>query len=120
MSSIRSKNTRPELEIRKKVWRLGKRYRIHDSTVFGTPDMSNKSKKLAVFIDGCFWHGCSRCYKEPKTNTEFWRNKIARNKDRRKRVKTELKKENWKVMQFWEHQVKSGSEKISLKIAGHL
>ena len=54
MSSIRSKNTKPELQIRKAVWALGKRYRIYDRTVFGTADMSNRSKKVAVFIDGCF------------------------------------------------------------------
>ncbi|WP_316505626.1 hypothetical protein [Nitrosopumilus sp.] len=56
MSSIRGKNTKPELTVRKGVWNMGKRYRIHDRTVFGTPDMSNKSKRVAVFIDGCFWH----------------------------------------------------------------
>jgi len=117
MSSIRSKNTKPELQVRKGVWALGKRYRIHNRTVFGTPDITNKSKKVAVFIDGCFWHGCPRCYSEPKTNTEFWRSKISRNRDRRKKVRTELKKGDWKVMQFWEHQVKRDSEKISSKIA---
>jgi len=120
MSSIRGKNTKPELKIRRAVWALGKRYRIHNKTIFGTPDMSNKSKKVAVFIDGCFWHGCSRCYVEPKSNTEFWRNKIARNTKRRKKVKAELKREGWKVLQFWEHQIKQDSEKISLKIADFL
>jgi len=120
MSSIRSKNTKPEIQIRKGVWALGKRYRIHDKTVFGTPDMSNRSKKVAVFIDGCFWHGCSRCYTEPKTNTKFWRDKITTNRDRRKKVTAELRKDNWKIMQFWEHQVKKNSEKITLKIAENL
>ena len=65
MSSIRGKNTRPELLIRKIIWSSGKRYRIHDKTVYGRPDISNKKRKIAVFIDGCFWHGCKQCYKEP-------------------------------------------------------
>ena len=120
MSSIRGKNTKPELKIRKNIWNLGKRYRIHDRTVFGTPDISNKSKHVAVFIDGCFWHGCTRCYSEPKTNTDFWKTKIGRNQKRRKEVLRELRKENWKVFQFWEHQVNHDPEKISIKIANFL
>lgn len=117
MASIRSKNTKPELTVRRRVWAEGRRYRVHDRTVFGTPDMSNKSKRIAVFIDGCFWHGCERCYSEPKTNVEFWRSKILQNKSRRKKVLKELKKGNWDVLQFWEHQVNHDPEKISLKIA---
>lgn len=120
MSSIRSKNTQPELSVRKRVWALGKRYRIHDRTVFGTPDMSNKSKKVAVFIDGCFWHGCGSCYAEPKTNTEFWTSKIARNRERRKKVRQKLTEENWRILQFWEHQIKHNPEKIAAEIADSL
>jgi len=120
MSCIKSKNTKPELKIRKLVWAEGKRYRIHDRSVFGTPDITNKSKRVAIFIDGCFWHGCPKCYTEPKTNTEFWRNKISRNQERRKKVKTQLKRDNWKVLQFWEHQVNINSEKVSKKIADFL
>ena len=120
MSCIKSKNTKPELKIRKLVWAEGKRYRIHDRSVFGTPDITNKSKRVAIFIDGCFWHGCPKCYTEQKTNTEFWRNKISRNQERRKKVKTQLKRDNWKVLQFWEHQVNINSEKVSKKIADFL
>ena len=58
MSNIRSKNTKPELFVRRILWRHGLRYRIHNRTVLGTPDTSNKRRKLAVFVDGCFWHGC--------------------------------------------------------------
>ena len=120
MSCIRSKDTKPELKIRKMVWAAGKRYRIHDRSVFGTPDMTNKSKRVAVFIDGCFWHGCPKCYTEPKTNTKFWRDKISRNQERRKKVKTQLKKGNWKVLQFWEHQVNLNSGKVCQKITNSL
>ncbi len=117
MSSIRGKNTKPEMLIRKNLWGRGKRYRIHDNSVFGTPDISNKTRNVAIFIDGCFWHGCSRCYKEPKTNTRFWRNKILRNKKRRKVVKSRLKKEGIRILQFWEHEIVANPAKVTDKIS---
>jgi len=116
MSSIRGKNTRPELLIRRMLWSRGKRYRVHDSSVFGNPDISNKSKNVAVFIDGCFWHGCARCYKEPKTNSEFWRNKIFKNKKRRTVVRSRLKKDGITILQFWEHEILSNPVKVTQKI----
>lgn len=58
MSKIRSKNTKPEMAVRRTLWKSGLRYRVHDRTLPGTPDISNKRKRLAVFVDGCFWHGC--------------------------------------------------------------
>jgi len=120
MSSIRGKNTKPEVAVRRLLWQNGKRYRIHDSSVFGTPDISNKSKNVAVFIDGCFWHGCSRCYKEPKSNTEFWRSKISRNRKRRNLVKTRLRKEGITILQFWEHQIIRNPETVANKISSFL
>ena len=105
MSSIRGKNTRPELLIRKIIWSSGKRYRIHDKTVYGRPDISNKKRKIAVFIDGCFWHGCKQCYKEPTTNVSYWREKIIKNQKRRMIVKSHLQMDGWLVLEFWEHEI---------------
>ncbi len=116
MASIRGKNTKPELAVRKILWSNGLRYRIHDNTVFGKPDISNKKKKLAVFIDGCFWHGCNRCYKEPKSNVGFWKNKIIKNKQRRIKVRRELRKNGWKIIEFWEHEIINNPEKTASKI----
>jgi len=113
MTSIKGKNTRPEITIRKMLWQKGLRYRIHNKTVFGTPDISNKSKRVAVFVDGCFWHGCRRCYKEPTTNTAFWREKIQNNKTRRRKVKLKLRNDGWTVLEFWEHQIYSKSHEIA-------
>jgi len=98
----------------------GKRYRIHDSSVFGTPDISNKTKNVAVFIDGCFWHGCKKCYKEPKSNTEFWRNKILRNQKRRKLVYSTLRRQGTRTLQFWEHQVIRNPETVVKSISRFL
>jgi len=116
MASIKAKNTKPELIVRKFLWGEGIRYRIHDRSIFGTPDISIKKKKIAIFVDGCFWHGCKKCYKEPRTNVEFWRNKIARNKQRRNNVKKYLKKEDWHILEVWEHMIILNPEKITQKI----
>ena len=116
MSAIRSKNTGPELAVRRIVWSMGVRYRIHDRSVFGTPDISNKSRGVAVFIDGCFWHGCGRCYREPRTNTGFWRDKIANNKRRRRRVASRLRSEGWSVLQFWEHSVNGNPRAVAERV----
>lgn len=106
MASIKGKNTKPERIIRKILWENGHRYRIHNDTVFGKPDISFKKSKLAIFIDGCFWHGCEKCYNEPKTNPEFWKRKIEQNRLRRKKVCTKLEEEGWQILEFWEHDIK--------------
>ena len=82
MSRIRSKNTKPEIEFRKYVWNKGLRnYRVHRKLP-GKPDLYFGKSKVAVFIDGCFWHKCPKCYRSPKTNKKFWHEKIQRNIDR--------------------------------------
>ncbi len=105
MSKIRSKNTKPETTIRKLLWAEGKRYRIHDKSIFGKPDLTNKARKTAIFIDGCFWHGCAECYREPKSNVSFWREKLQNNQARRVMVKEKLNQGGWNVLEFWEHEV---------------
>ena len=116
MSRIRSKNTKPETTIRKLLWAKGKRYRIHDKSIFGKPDLTNKSRKTAVFIDGCFWHGCVECYREPKSNVSFWREKLNSNKKRRIRVKENLLSEGWIVLEFWEHEVMRSPKNVISQI----
>jgi len=120
MSSIRCKDTKPELTIRKILWSHGIRYRIHDSDIIGKPDISFKKRKLAIFIDGCFWHACKKCYNEPKTNILFWRKKILGNKLRRKSVRKKLRMDGWKILQFWEHDIKIDSNKIVKEIEKNL
>ena len=105
MSRIRGKDTGPELAVRRMLWSHGFRYRIHDRTVLGTPDVSNKRRRLAVFVDGCFWHGCPMCYREPQTNTDFWRGKVSRNRRRREAVRAGLEGQGFRVIEIWEHEV---------------
>ena len=120
MTSIRGKNTRPEMTIRKILWSKGKRYRLHDRSVVGAPDISNKSKKVVIFIDGCFWHGCKKCYKEPRTNIEYWRNKIIINRKRRREVAHKLHHDKWIILEFWEHRVIQEPESVAKEIAIYL
>ncbi len=73
-----------------------------NESVFGKPDFVFRKQKIAVFVDGCFWHGCPKCYREPKSNKPFWRNKIARNRERDLEVNRFLRSHGWKVLRFWE------------------
>lgn len=104
MSRIRSKDTKPELAVRRILWGRGLRYRVHSRAVLGTPDISNRRRRLAVFVDGCFWHGCPKCYSEPKTNVEFWREKVRRNRARREAVRAGLEAQGFRVVEIWEHE----------------
>ena len=104
MASIRGRNTKPEIAVRRILWRHGLRYRTHDRTILGRPDISNKGKRLAIFVDGCFWHGCPKCYREPETNKDFWRNKVEENKRRRDVVRDGLERQGFRVVEIWEHE----------------
>ena len=115
MSQIRSKNTKPEAAVRKLVWQKGYRYRIGYG-LLGNPDMVFPSYKLAVFIDGCFWHGCSQHCRMPLSNVKYWRQKISGNKKRDNRVNRQLRKKGWKVLRIWEHDVKNNLQRTTIKI----
>jgi DNA mismatch endonuclease (patch repair protein) len=116
MASIKGRDTVPEMMVRRLLWAHGIRYRVHNTNLPGKPDISNSRSKVAVFIDGCFWHGCRKCYKEPTSNVEFWRAKLRRNIRRRKAVKRELKTRGWTVLEFWEHSVMSSPNNVMRKI----
>lgn len=102
MSSIRSVS-RMELAAKPIAEAVaGCRLANQPSGIFGKPDYGNKSKRVLVFVHGCFFHGCPRHFKMPKSNTEFWARKIARNKERHKEVVRALRKEGWTVITIWE------------------
>jgi DNA mismatch endonuclease (patch repair protein) len=103
MSRILSKNTTPEKKLRKALWSNGLRYRIH----YGKEkiDIAFPSKKIAVFVDGCFWHMCPLHYRLPKSNTGYWHPKLKANVKRDRIKEKLLKKAGWKVFRFWEHDV---------------
>lgn len=104
MSKIKGKNTRPELMLRKSLWREGLRYRLN-SKLPGKPDMVFVSKKVAIFVDGCFWHCCPEHGSKPKSNESFWHKKLQRNIERDIIVNEQLHNKGWSVCRIWEHEV---------------
>lgn len=115
MQNIRSKNTKMELKVRSLLHKKGLRFRIHTKLI-GKPDIVFPSKKVVVFLDSCFFHKCPYHYVQPKSNKTYWLPKILRNTIRAKEVNSALRKEGWKVMRFWEHQVKKDTENVVNKI----
>ena len=108
MSHNRANNTGPELILRHALWHIGFRYRVNDRNLPGSPDIVLPKYRTAIFVHGCFWHGhkCCKNASTPKTNTEFWKAKIARNQKRDQEVWRELEAKGWFVIIVWECQLK--------------
>ena len=108
MKSNKGTNTKPELEFRKRLWESGIRgYRINYKKLPGSPDICFTRWKLAIFINGCFWHRCPYCKPNlPKKNASFWKQKFSDNIERDKRVRNELEYAGWKVLTVWECKAK--------------
>lgn len=113
MSGIRSKNTRPEVFVRRSLHRVGFRFRLHCPNLPGKPDLVFPKYNAVIFIQGCFWH-CHDCalFKWPSSRQDFWKTKINRNKQKDKESLEKLLNEGWRVMLIWECALK-GSGKIS-------
>ena len=108
MSRIRSANTKPELLLRRAMWRMGFRYRVNDRRLPGKPDIVLPRYRTVVFVHGCFWHGHEGCknYTVPKTNIDFWTAKVARNRERDQEEWRRLEAMGWSVVIVWECQLK--------------
>ena len=107
MSKIRGKNTTPELIVRKIVFSMGYRYRLHRKDLPGTPDLVFSSLNKVIFIHGCFWHshpGCKRAFK-PSTNSEFWQKKFRRTVERDRINQRDLRRQGWTPVIVWECEV---------------
>ena len=120
MSRIKGKDTKPEIIVRKRLYSMGFRYRTNTWLKFGKvrfrPDIIFISKKVAIFIDGCFWHKCPKCYKEPKSKREYWIPKINRNVQRAKEINRYYKQKGWKVIRIWEHEIKKNLNKVMKRV----
>jgi len=108
MSQIKSKNTKPEILVRKFLFSKGLRYRIHKKELPGKPDLVFVKYKLVIFIHGCYWHGHENCkyFVAPKSRTEWWLNKINGNKEKDKENEELLRKMGWKIIVIWECELK--------------
>lgn len=110
MAKIRSRNTAPELSVRRYLHSRGLRFRIHGRSLPGKPDLVFPSRKACVFVHGCFWHGCTKCVdgtRAVKSNVKFWREKILKNRARDASHKIALQREGWKVFTIWECETQS-------------
>lgn len=118
MSKVRNAGTGPELVLRRALWVRGARYltpagykRKYKHQLVGRPDIIFPGVKVAVFVDGCFWHGCPlKCKGEPATNQDFWRVKIETNRARDQEVNRRLEELGWLVRRYWEHEVRRVEE----------
>ena len=116
MSRVRAKNTAIERNFFNILKKARLNFKKHDNDMLGTPDVIFKRKKVVVFLDSCFWHGCRWHCRMPSTNRDYWTKKIARNKARDKDVAKQYKANGWKAIRIWEHEVQSNPERVVKKI----
>lgn len=116
MASVHSKDTKPEMLVRRYLFGCGFRYRLHVRSLPGSPDIVLAKYKTAIFVNGCFWHGHEGCplYRIPKSNVAFWRKKIKRNQERDKKEYALLRVMGWRVLVIWECQLRSAVRKETL------
>ena len=109
MRQVKSQDTSTEMTIRRMVWRMGFRYRLHRKNLPGAPDLVFVGKRKIIFVHGCFWHGhdCARGDRIPKSNRDYWLTKIGKNRTRDRGYQTALQKAGWKVMIVWECELKN-------------
>ncbi len=112
MSRIRSRGNRStERRLRSSLIGAGVAgFKLHDTSLPGKPDFSFAYEKVAVFVDGCFWHGCPTCYVRPKSRQSYWDEKLAKNKARDVRSNSKLEEMGWKSVRIWEHTIKNPPE----------
>lgn len=117
MSAVHSKDTKPEMAVRKAVHALGYRYRLHAANLPGKPDLVFPSRGKVIFVHGCFWHRHSKCKYAtmPKTRPEFWQDKFSANMTRDRRTRRELKQLGWEVLTVWQCELKK-PEKLTERL----
>ena len=116
MRRVRGRDTTPELQVRRMLWRLGARYRLHRKDLPGKPDIVLPGRKLAIFVHGCFWHGhnCARGSRVPKANRDYWLGKVAKNRARDVETRAKLEATGWRVLVVWECGLKDETGLLEL------
>ncbi len=115
MSRVKGKDSKIETLFRKELWKSGLRYRKNSGKYFGKPDIVLPKYETVIFIDSCFWHGCKKHYRIPSVRKNYWTQKIARNTARDKEVSKHYKKQGWKAIRVWEHDLKKKGFKFDAK-----
>lgn len=116
MQAVRRKDTAAELHLRRALWRAGLRYRVHLRVAGAPPDLVFTRAKVAIFVDGCYWHGCPRHYNPPKSNGVFWRNRLSQNQSRDARDTLRLQAAGWVVLRFWECEVLRQTDEVVTRV----
>jgi DNA mismatch endonuclease (patch repair protein) len=118
MRAVKSKGARStERRLRAVIVANGLRgWRMHADELPGKPDFVFTDSKIAIFVDGCFWHGCPKCYRRPHSSQSYWDTKVARNMARDKSRRAELRRLGWRVLRFWEHEVKASAFAAAVRI----
>ena len=121
MRQVKGRDTRPERQVRRLIWNLGGRYRLHRADLPGKPDIVLAGRRLAVFVHGCFWHGhdCARGARAPKANRDYWLAKIARNRARDQAARVALEAAGWRVETVWECDLKD-ADALAARVGGWL
>lgn len=120
MARIKGKDTEPELIVRRALRAAGLRYRLQVKTPGGKADLVIAKSKVALFVDGCFWHGCPEHYVRPRTSKAFWDTKLRENVDRDRRQTLALDAEGWLVVRVWEHELREDPARVAKAIVASL
>jgi DNA mismatch endonuclease (patch repair protein) len=119
MRANRGRDTVPELAVRKRIHAAGLRYRVNarpEPDIRRTVDLLFRGPRVAVLIDGCFWHGCPEHHQAPRANADFWSTKIQRNRARDAETTVALTARGWRVLRFWEHEVRTDADAVAVRI----
>jgi DNA mismatch endonuclease, patch repair protein len=116
MRSVRTQGTAPEVRLRRALWQNGLRYRTRLKLEGSKPDLAFLGKRIVVFVDGCFWHGCPTHYTSPVANEAFWRAKVEKNRARDERNNRNLEAAGWRVLRFWECEVEKELDRVVVSI----
>ena len=117
MRRIRSKNTQPEMVVRRWIHAAGLRYRLHKKGLPGRPDLIFPSRRVCLFVHGCFWHGCPKCVdgtRTVKSRTEYWNEKVSGNQERDARHRQALENDGWAVFVIWECETKDPNNLVEI------
>lgn len=117
MAAVKSKDTKPEMVVRKYLWSRGFRYRVNNPRLPGHPDIVLRKYHTCIFVNGCFWHGHEGCkyFRMPKTNTKFWERKISRNRERDREEQIQLARMGWHCITVWECELKGERREETLE-----
>ncbi len=119
MRANRGRDTTPELAVRRLVHGAGLRFRVNarpETDLRRTVDLLFRRSRVVVLIDGCFWHGCPQHHQAPRTNAQFWSDKIRRNRERDAETDRILAERGWSVMRFWEHEVRTDVDRVAAEV----